>query len=289
MKDKYFNEWEQRSITRIAKENPIEGKKRFKQYLKKYPTDYLSWCQYANTLIVLGNINEAERIINKIEQEALNTYINLNSPNKIEMFMERITVLKIKILSYSNRYVELYDLYNKNQKNISKYNLFLVPFYCSKHFGTLTESVKQYNDSYLFQQLIDYSDLEFLKHLRKHLADNTEELEEYSDALFKPGFPILDVILETRKYIPSDKKMLTGYFDNKYVFKYNECGRNGKVICDFFEIVTFDNTKNYITMYPIIKGEKLPHIDLNYMIEKKEEPKIKRMSQIDKFKQKYKL
>ena len=58
-------------------------------------------------------------------------------------------------------------------------------------------------------------------------------------------------------------------------------------ITDYFKVICFHNTSNFITMLPVAEGEFLPHVDLNYMLSESNH-KVKIKSQIDKFNQRYK-
>ena len=89
-----------------------------------------------------------------------------------------------------------------------------------------------------------------------------------------------------KKYIPSDKKLYWGFYDNIYYFKYDGCGRDNTKLVNYIKVVCLDDTNNIITICPVVGSDNMPHIDLNYI--KKEEPvKVKVKSQIDKFNQRY--
>ena len=68
----------------------------------------------------------------------------------------------------------------------------------------------------------------------------------------------------------------------------NECGRVDNKLANYFKVVCLHDTKDFITMCPVLEGENLPYIDINYLKEEKETSKVKRISQTEKFYQRYK-
>ena len=82
--------------------------------------------------------------------------------------------------------------------------------------------------------------------------------------------------------------MFSGPFKNIYVFKYDHNGiYNGKSL-DYFEIITLQDSNDIITMYPFDNKNGFPYIDITPKIEVEDDyRKVKRMSQIEKFNQRY--
>ena len=138
--------------------------------------------------------------------------------------------------------------------------------------------------SYVFRQILDYQESDFFEHNQKHMV---EQIFEDNVSVFVPNFPIHEVIQEVKKYIPSEKRMCSQYFQDDYYFKYDACGTNSdNKTVNHFMVICIHNTQDIITIYPIVEQENLPCVDLNYMV-KSPEVKIKRRSQIDKFNQRY--
>ena len=103
--------------------------------------------------------------------------------------------------------------------------------------------------------------------------------------MFVSGFEIDRVLEEIKKYIPSDKRIYSGFYQDTYVFKYDFSGKDNNKATDYFKVICFHNTSDIITICPSLYCENLPYVDLNYM--EKEKPKQKTLSQIDKFNQRY--
>ena len=139
----------------------------------------------------------------------------------------------------------------------------------------------------MMNQIVEFHEEDFLEHIQKHTANYNMNLEHPNRAIFAPDFPLESVVQEIKKYIPSDKRLCYGFFVDTYVFRYDECGRYFHKIVDYFQVICFDDGQNHlITMYPAYNCENLPFIDLNYMKEK-EKPKVKTLSQIEKFNRRY--
>ena len=158
-------------------------------------------------------------------------------------------------------------------------------FYSKKRTGRLNKEKRDVN-SYLFKQIVRFEEEDFYQHIEKHLASSIEDFDEPNKTIFEENFPLRDVVEEIKKYIPSNKRLYLGFYDNIYYFKYDECGRVDRKMVNYFKVVCLHNSQDFITMCPVVGNENLPYIDLNYM--KKEEPvKVKRISQIDRFNRRY--
>jgi hypothetical protein len=101
---------------------------------------------------------------------------------------------------------------------------------------------------------------------------------------FKNDFPLEDVIKIVKENLREENKLCYGYIADTYVFKYDCCGRVDEKLQDYFKVSCYHDTNDILLMYPANKCEKLPYIDINYI---KEEPKIKRLSQVEKFNRRY--
>lgn len=146
-------------------------------------------------------------------------------------------------------------------------------------------------NTYLYRQMVYYKNDDFLDHIKEHLADYNKDLDNPNSCIFSTDFPISEIIETVISYIPSNKRFFTGFYQDTYVFKYDCCGKVNNKTTNYFKVVCFNDTKDIITMFPSLNCNELPCIDLNYLIKNKitENNKVKRLSQIDKFNQKYKL
>ena len=292
MSKDFFNELEFTKAVAIASNNPLEAKKRYEEYLEKYPNDYISYTYYIHTLITLGELNEAIKYIKHVEKIVENDTDYYSKTRKINFFKEKILFANIRILSFQEKYDELYNFYLENIDKLNTYDFNSLIFYIKSKVGKV-DSVRENYNTYLFKQIVDYSDNDFFEHIKKHLYEYSEDIENPSDSIFVEGFPIEKIINEIKQHISNGtNKLLHGFYENKYIFKYDECGRDKTKMTNFFMVITFCNNANIITLCPSCNCENLPYIDLNYLkinSDSINEHKVKRKSRIDKFNEKYNL
>ncbi len=280
----FFNIWEFNEGLKLLNTDPYECERRLKIYFEKYPKDYSGKTDYIMLLIRLGKLDEAEMIYNATEKEVNDNAHFLSTYKKYDVFRRNMLLCKIKLLSYREKYQELFHLYVNSQEILDDADLArYISSYCRKQLDLLAPSEK-IDRGYLYSQIVEYSEARFLEHIKNHMASFNKDSDIFHSALFYEGFDIVEVVKEVKKYIPSDDRLLPGYFEDLYFFKYDNCGRhNGKPV-NFFEVHCFHNTQNMITMYPIDYGNK--PVDLNYMVTKEEKPVVK-VNQIDRFNARY--
>lgn len=287
MKYKIFSEQEFDYAIRLLETDPFMAKTRFIEYMNKYPYDYYAQTYYILLLTRLCEFDEAEKEYNRVLTETGNGTSYSNNRKRYEAFIINMALIKVKLLANKENYDELYNFFTENYVLFDKADQDFVDYFCRIKLGMLNDIKDVPINYYRFNQSFNYQEEAFFNHIKRHLAIYNQKADYPNQAIFSFDFPFDIVYQETKKYIPSDRKMFLGYFDNTYYFKYNNCGSINHDSTDYFKIVCFHNTSNYITMYPINNDEHLPYIDLNYLKDNIEIPKTKRLSQIDKFNQKY--
>lgn len=283
----YFNIHEFNQAISLFETNPYEAKVRFEQYLEKYPKDYSAYNYYADVLITINAIDSAEKILNLVEE------LYNNDPNfkkdkyKYNLFKNRFDFERARIYSYKGLYNEACKLSPYLYTNLKdQISIHRMRFFCDNMNNKLNTN-RENCGSYIYKQIYEYRSSDFIKHICKHTADDNQDREYPNNNIFASDFPINEVINEVKKYIPSDKKILSGFIDNVYYFKYDQCGRANNKLVDYFKVICFHNTSDFITMLPVNDGKYLPYVDLNYLKKEKENPKSKRKSRIELFNQKY--
>lgn len=284
MQTVYYDRWEFLKAYNFVHTDPIKAKELFEEYIKKYPFDYSAQNYYIFILIVLGEIKEAEVFLNNMERS-----INQNSKfctysDKLDFIQKGIFLNKIRLFAREGKYKELYAFFIRNEQSFDDNDLSVISFYCRNELNLVNKD-KQYN-SYLYGQIVHYSDDEFLRHIERHTADYNMNLDNPNSSIFSSSFPIDKVLAEIKKYIPSEKGLGYGFFEDTYIFRYNECGRSKNKLVDFFKVICFHDNNNLITMCPSEDCEDFPYTDLNYLI-KEDKPKVKTLSQIEKFNKRY--
>lgn len=286
MKLKFFDKWEFKDALDGIEYDPIGSKMRLENYLLNHQKDYSAYPYYASALIALGELDKAEYVLKKLLEMLGNDSGYDNS--RINYLEKNILYAQIKLMSYQKKYDELYQLFRKEHSRIKEMGLDSVIFYCRKKIGDLIDGYREPN-SYLYRQIVEYRESDFLDHIKKHLTEYNQGDEKLSRAIFAHDFPILEIVEEIKKYIPSDKRINGGFYDNVYIFKYDYCGKVEGKTANYFKVVCFDGTSDFITMYPCVDGKNFPYIDLNYLQydNVSSSNKKKALSQIEKFNNRY--
>jgi len=221
-------------------------------YLKKYYSVfyYYSLGDYETTLSLLNSI------------------LTINNGKQID------TLFKIYINSHLRlgKYEEaLYKLeWLKNDLGKSYYDL--VKTYIYKKLG------KEYitdNEFYSLRQVKDYSKKRAIDHIISHHTLD-ESLSSFHDE--RDVEKVYDYVkANLDKYEP-----LKGDIFDKYFVPYSSVGFDQNGYCDTLIVIANPDDLNIITMYPLYGGD-------SYMEEETKAPKkeVKRLSQIDKFNQRY--
>lgn len=287
LKTNRYNPNEFRTIIPLMKTNPFEAKNKCEEYLKKYPKDYMAYTYYASVLITVGQFNEADQVLEYSESTFRKNGYYASNENKLK----NIIANKIRILSYQERYEELYQLCTQYYQELLMMNFGAIHFYARKKTGRLQQELREIN-SYLFKQITEYQESDFLEHVKKHLSEYNKDLEEPNSNLFTPNINITELVEEVKKHLLSDNRIFPDFFVDTYIFKYDNCGTEDNKTVNFFKVICFHNTKDIITMCPVAENLNIPYIDLNYLNQninqEPSNPKVKRLSQIDKFNQRYK-
>lgn len=284
MKEKYFDKWEFNDAINSFEESPFAAKIKIENYIKKYPYDFAVYSHYAWILIKIGELDMAEKVLNLAQQKR---YKGGCKDRKEKILEKDIFYCRAKLLSYQKKYEELYEMLQSEASLSEDNGFYRIEFYCKRKMGILlSPSKSRESKSYIYRQIIEYRESDFRDHIKKHLVGE-EETIELSGAIFASNFPIDEVIEEVKKYIPSDKKINNGFYDNLYIFKYDYCGKADNKTVDYFKVACFDDTQDIITISPTSIGRNFPYVDLNYLVNNKANSKVRKISQIDKFSKRY--
>lgn len=283
----YFNEWEYKQALELITVNPEKAEVLYREYIEKYPLDSCAYGDYAYVLMILRKFDEAENILNIAKNLFTDEICMRLDPEDRQKLNNRLIFDSLKLLSFQERYEELYNYCVENAQKIDELNLGSIAFFSKIRSGRPAGRHRE-EYSYRSRQIIEYREEEFLEHVKKHLVDYNLESDDNDNATFVQGFPLDKVFSEVKKYIPSDKGLCIGFCDNKYFFRYDNCGRVKNKLVNYFIVVCLHNSSDFITMYPVEGAEELPNVDLNYLVEEKQDVKARKLSQIDKFYQRYK-
>ena len=286
-KNKYFDQWEFSKAISYIEESPLKANQLLKEYLEKYRHDYSGYCYYAGTFITLGKFDEAQKILDFVEKQAVLDKKFQNFENNYHEYKKNFLYSKLRLLSYKEEYLELYRMCIKNRSIIREMNLAEVIFWSRYQTGNLIKSSDDLK-RYFYRQMVSYNKQEAIDHINRHCADYNSDLDsiDRNTNIFVPEFPLNEIVEEIDKYLLSDKIIYAGFIENVYMFKYDECGRQDNRLVNYFKVICYHNTKNIITMCPVAVGENLPYVDLNYL-KKEKNNDIQLQSRRDKFYQKY--
>lgn len=287
MEKMYFNKHEFLKALDLCNKDPKLAVVRFAEYTDKYPDDVGGLAHYITSLITIKHLEEAEAKL-KILEEKIKDNVTLqkhlaNHPQE----KADIVFCKVKLFAYKKEYDKCYDVIMDNFHTL-KYagrNLEATATYCQKQAGFLRKDFLVNGTEYLYRQIVDYSDEKFLEHIKKHLTLEGIDVDDTVTARFAPDFPVDKVFSEIKRITPSNLCLYNGMFENTYLYKFDDCGKNKNRMTNYFKVIAFNGTNQFITMCPCIEGEFFDYYDLNYL--KEEKKKSKPSSGIDRFNKRY--
>lgn len=270
-----YNNYILGNIMKHYKYEPFNVVEQLEEYIRDYPKDSAGYIYYAKMLIDIGNFDIAEQVLD---------FIDKTFP---QARYEETKYYRVRLLMLTNRYEEAKEVFDKYKNEIMHRDPQNEIFEIVYDAITNKSLKRNYENRYLVNQMIEYRYEDFLKHIKKHMADSNKDSDNPNAVIFASDFPIDLILEEVKKYVPSDKRIFFSYNNDFYVFKYDNNGRINNKVVDYFRIVALHDTDNFITMYPLDSGAYLPYIDLNYLKDEKEKSSVKKLSRVDKFNQKY--
>ena len=284
---KYYDFKSSKNIEKIMEQDVFQAIDLYEQYTEVYPKDYASYKNYLCLLIRVGNFEKTAEVLRNLEIKILDGQLKKVKDGKTKKsLIETIIYIKLQLLIHTEKYEEALEYIetNNNLIDINNFNKGGYIAYLKKQLGIPFELKEiEKKNSYLFRQLDSYSEQAFLEHSKRHIEGYTDEKIR---ALFYTDFPIEKIFEEAKKNYLFENRIISGVISDEYYFKYDRCGVKDGISCDYFVVRTFANIQEYLTMFPQDNINTYPYIDLNYLKEDIK-PKIRKLSQIDKFNQRY--
>ena len=276
-----------RKIAKLFHQDPLYVICSLNEYLEEYPKDYSAYLSIATALVSIGRISKAKEIIDYIEPIVLSDsrYLNKNEKGYNE-FNKTLVILKLKIAFFSYDYITALRIIETNREIVEKNDfetIGFLQFYCKARLGMITHDSEKV-DTYRRKQVVDYSEERFLEHIQKHI--DGYDGEETSPSRFYKNFEFQKVYDEVKKYIPNQIANHKSFAEDAYYFKYDDCGHFENINRNFFKVVAYSGTDNFITMCPAKWDNGIHYIDLNYL-KSKETQEDKWSSRVDAFNKKY--
>lgn len=271
-----FDNFDLFQIIKFSKYYPDYTLEELEKYISKYKDDCVAYTFYLKILIDKMKIKEAKKLIEFIETKYPNfEYIDF-------------AICKVRYYMFIGEYEHAKAIYDKyKDKIVAMYpndSIFEIVY------AKLTSKempIEAKNHNYFASQINDYSYDKFLKHIERHLANYNMDKKNPNPAVFSCDFPLERVLEEIKALIPNEERMFYNYFDDYYVFKFDEAGRVDYESVNYIRVIAIHDTNQILTMYPMISGSALPYIDINYLKEENEKPKVRRLSMTEKFYKKY--
>lgn len=286
MEHKFYDKWEFKKAINTIRYNPLEAKTMLEEYQRKYPRDYSVRTYYVSCLITLGEFDQAEKILDDLEVQINQDKNFRNMDDKMDHMEDEFIFCRLRLFCYRKEYDELYGYYKKNYNKIKEASMNEIIYLTKINLGIIKPE-RDNMQSYLYRQMLEYKESDFVDHLQKHLPDYNASLDVRNSVIFSTDFPVKEILEEIKKYIPSEKRLYSGFFQERYIFKYNNCGKHDRKNVDYFEVIVFSGTKNIITMFPSSEADQLPAQDLNYLRNNDSDIASKRESQIEKFNRRF--
>lgn len=303
MKKVYFDAILFDKIAEMETIDVFAALKMYGEYIEMYPKDYRAYSKYAKLLISVGRLNDAENILDL--GEILYDSFKYDIKDRNKKFEVNHVLSKLKLFAYQNRYEDFFALAHNNKEMLCESNSSLGKIILCFRVQLGLDVIPKFSDGYIFRQAKNYSEDEFYEHIKKHSALYKNVDDTDTSSIFYEDFPLEKVISTIKDTLPNDNKICSGFLENTYYFKYDNCGRcfstkdfclgsdgdnknqkSRSIITDYFEVFTFKDTNKLITICPCPTTRGYPYVDLNYLKEK-DEPKRKRKSAIDKFNERY--
>ena len=281
---KYYNQLLFTKAMKVTNSNPFEARRLYEEYLDLYPNDCLAWTLYASILITLKEFDLASAILDRAEI-MIDKYKHKGNDFHEQHADERnLHFARVRIMSFRGQYRRLLDYLEEHPIIEEKFHLDELKLLCRKKLGMNFHQRDDY--SYLARQVIKYELQDMMHRVGYHEADYNA-VTNRQENIFAADFPLQQVIDEIDKYIPSEEHSLCpGVMADCYYFRYDNCGKENNKRTDYIKVSCFHNTGDIITICPVLEGENLNYIDLNYLKGKpKEEPK--QMSRTERFYQRY--
>ena len=156
MATEYFNKIEFKHALSFVETNPSLARIKFEEYLKKYPKDYSAYTYYASVLITLKELDKAEYVLNSMDFLSRNDKNYANKLDKIHLNTINSISSRLRLLSYQEKYKELYQLYQQYYKEIQNMDMAPLIFYCQKQLGMIAPE-KREKHPYIFRQIASYN------------------------------------------------------------------------------------------------------------------------------------
>jgi len=248
-------------------------------------------------------IKEATKYLELTPNNVQVRFMRAKSYRALEQFEEAITDLlynkkidnnyhSITELYYIYYYLNMYDkalellptMYSINTMN--RYSLALSEFVMKTSMG-IDMKFMEYRDEYIKNQIRNYDKEKTIIHISEHIKENKDK------TIFNENINLEYLLDIVKNNINSSKKANINEILEVHYFLIHNIGHNQNGnSCNYIKVVVIPNTNKIISMYPVDKSkgnnDNILECDYDKLFNKNEQVKVKTISRIDKFNQRYK-
>ncbi len=250
--------------------------KQIRQFLLTYGDDGEVLYIYGKLLRKTGQVREAimvlKNLINFLHAENSTSYLDASYT---ELF---------KVYFINDFYQKAYDLLQtgkvkieneKDPNRVSDISLF-------KHILEVRLGIyqEQLEEKTLIRKLLYYDREMSIKHVKQHLVQNSDKMHTVFNDI-----DVDDLFVRVERALPTATKIQKFSFYDVYVFSFSRIGKNDN---DKLRVVINKGSYEIVSMYPInknFKGVINDNLYDDYLTD--QTPKVKKISQIEKFNNRY--
>lgn len=238
----------------IEKQNKIKEmmtNKQFKyarqaalRYLSDYPKDPLVKNLLGMTYLIEGNL--------EIADACFTNNLGTKDENYAKYFLIKIAIERG---DYELAYTYCHEILGYTTDDLTKKDIRRAINYIEEILN-VDKDQKYVNDNYKYdytcKQLEEYNIGETYNHIKKHQVSRNN-----GKASFCKNMDLKQLLIETSQKIQHMKEEYypIRLIGNCYYFYYPNIGEFENQKTDYFRVITFPNSKNIITMYPVFPEE----------------------------------
>ena len=242
------------------------------KYLEIYPNDIKMRFMRAKTYRKLNCFEDAIQDLKYILELEVNDYA------LTELFY---------LLYYLNMYEEALSLLHLIYKrdSINNTSLSIAEIIMKKALGKNIVDKNRENCDYIMSQVLEYRLDEAIDHIKERSVETDKNRSYYVENINLNY--LFDIV---KNNLNSKNKVNTIELLEIHYIGISNVGYHNNTPCNFIKVVTMPNTTNILTMYPTndVDIDYVYNIEFDYNKLFNREEKTKRLSQIDKFNNKYK-
>lgn len=223
--------------------------------------------------------------------ESLNIYNKLlDNEFEIDTILKNIIYVYFDMGEYEKtlEYIEKYEANSHNE-----YDSYLsdnIKACCEFYLGR--ELTVERKKCYFIRQMLNYSDYVALSYIKEHCKEDSAD--DYF--IFSDGVDINDLFYKVKDNITNFKRIYGLSAMATYIIKVENVGIYRGIYTNYLTVIAFPQSNQIITMYPSDSSKCFDESYINHFdsYEKRENInyssryKVKRLSQIEKFNNKYK-